>query len=355
MQYMLHSNMSCPDCPRNEQPRSLDEISCRLLDLASEQHVGTFREILPFKLVQPEQDFEDPTNARARQLAAQVLSLYAGYNLNVILAFDCPLPAWMGVSAWCPIPQLANTTAWSELKNTLSYTIAHFVAWLATPGPAGGGLDRNWLHTHFLLEPWNEFDAVADADCKKSKAPSAERAADLQGGVTFALKATGAFVDANMPVQIMPSVTGSQGSWSKYVASYYAVGGTGYPSTHWYGCDVQALEAHVTEVEAVLPAQYKGQHVLGETGCALVTQDCPTGGTMALRTAFLRGLANSPVLNSACRDVLFWRVMALANTSSLGCDATFGVTMVNNTFYDAAGRAFFQAVGGTGISKQCSG
>ena len=71
-QYMLGRNVSCPDCPRNMQPRSLSELQCRVLNMASQQHVGVYREIVPFKLIQPQADFNHPDNVLARELAAQV-------------------------------------------------------------------------------------------------------------------------------------------------------------------------------------------------------------------------------------------------------------------------------------------
>ena len=114
----------------------------------------------------------------------------------------------------------------------------------------------------------------------------------------------------------------------------------------------------MSDVDAVVPEQYKGQQVMGETGCALATDRCPSGpptvGTEAERTAFLQGLVTSSVLGATCRDVLFWRVMALTdNDPPLGCEASFGVTAANNSLYDAAGSAFFRAVGGTGLSQSC--
>ena len=131
-----------------------------------------------------------------------------------------------------------------------------------------------------------------------------------------------------------------------------------FHSTNQDGCDVVALEATVSDVEAVVPEQYKGQQVMGETGCALATDRCPSGpstvGTEAERTAFLQGLVTSSVLGATCRDVLFWRVMALTdNDPPLGCEASFGVTAANNSLYDTAGSAFFRAVGGTGLSQSC--
>jgi hypothetical protein len=388
MQYMLQANVSCPDCPTNEQPRSLEEIECRLSDLAANQSVRVFREILPFRLLQPEPAFDDPANANARRLAAEVLSLYARYNASVILAFDCPLAYWMTESPWCPIPMPEDTEGWAQLKDKLALAMANFVAWLAAPasssdgggGSGGGGLDAEWLATQFLLEPWNEFDAKAGADCIwPSAAPSPDRAAELQAAVAAALASTGAFSGSGggasrLPTQLTPSVSGAQGSWSDYIAAYYASGGGGLPSIHWYGCDVQGLEAAVNAVEAVLPAAYKGQQVMGETGCALgtTTDDgggdddgggggCSAGpstvGTEDDRTAFLEGIATSTTLAAACRHVLFWRVMDLADGGGggppVGCEGTFGITTQDNSAYDAAGSNFFRVVGGSGTSKAC--
>ena len=132
---MQHANVTCPACPTNMQPRSLAEIRCRLNDFAAAQNVRAFREILPFHLVQPASaDFDDAENARARQLVARVLSLYAARNASVILAFGRPTPAWLpGVSPWCPMPPLANGTAWNRLRDALATAVARLVAWLGAP------------------------------------------------------------------------------------------------------------------------------------------------------------------------------------------------------------------------------
>lgn len=359
-QFLQYSNVSCPDCPTNQEPRSLVEIQCRLHDLAYAQRVRVFREIIPFRLLQSVADFDDPENQRSRILMQQVIALYADYNVTVVLAFDRPLPEWMGApSSWCPLPPLKDISDWAKLKNNTAWAIARFVAWLTTPTPAGGGIDPVWVQASLLLEPWNEFDAVAGPNCSfPSVTASPERSADLQGGVSYALLHTG-FTTATMPVLVAPSVSGAQGSWTAFVAAYYASGGGGLPSIHWYGCNIEGLESVVAAVDAVLPAQYAGKQVLGETGCALATpQQCPSGptaGSEAVRTAFFIALSNSTVLKSACRDVLFWRVMQLVdNKPPLGCEAAYGITASNDTAYDSAGSQFFQAIGGTGVSKACT-
>ena len=356
-QYMQHSNVSCADCPRNGQPRSLAEIRCRLSDMVLQQGVRVFREILPFRLLQPAANDDDPANRRARQLAAEVLALYAAHNVSVILAFDRPVPHWMGPSSsWCPVPPLTNATSWGVLKDAASWAIARFFTWLVSP--SGGLLSAAWATSGGLvLEPWNEFDAVADSTCAfPSDAPSAARAADLHGGVMYALRSLG-FGNATqpMPTVIQPSVTGAQGSWAAFMAAYYAAGGGGYPSMHWYGCNATALEVEVAAVEAALPVRHVGQIVLGETGCSLVTEACPPGpttaGTEADRIRFLAGLATSRRLRASCRTVLFWRTMSLSPNSS--CEASFGITSADNSMYDAAGGAFFRAIGGSGMSCSC--
>ena len=108
--------------------------------------------------------------------------MYEGYDLSVVLAFDRPLPAWAAATAstWCVQPPIADTATWATLKNNLSQLVGQFVAWLGSS--AGGGFSAQWIATKLLVEPWNEFDAVADTACTfPSTAPSAARAADLAG------------------------------------------------------------------------------------------------------------------------------------------------------------------------------
>ena len=340
MQYMLHANVACPDCATDEEPRSLEEIERHLSDLAARQSVGVFRDILPFRLLQPEPAFDDPANANARRLAAQVLSLYARYNASVILAFDCPLAYWMTKEPWCPLPMPEDTEGWARLRDKLALAMAKFVSWLAASTSSsdggGGGLDARWLATQFLLEPWNEFDAKAGADCDwPSAAATPARAAELQAAVAAALASTGAFSGSSgssqLPTQLAPSVSGVHGSSTDYIAAYYARGGGGLPSVHWYGCDVKGLEKAVGALEAVLPAAHRGHQATGGTGCALATMGGGGG-------------------------VLFWRAMDLADggTPPVGCKGGSSIAAEDNyglSVYTAAGSDFFRVVGAVGISN----
>lgn len=334
------------------QARTLSDIDCRMLDLAANQHVGTFREILPFAMAQPAANFSDPANAQNREYLRQVMSLYAGYNLRVVLSFDRPLPPWAAASPWCPLPSLGDSAGWASLKNTLSYLIGDLVAWLVDP--AGGALSPTWVASHLFVEPWNEFDNVADSSCQApSTAPSPARAADLAGGVNFVLQHAG-FLPTTMPTLVTPSVTGSYPGqpWGPYLAAYYAAGGVGLPSMHYYTCDVGTLEAGVAQVAKVLPAPLQSSILLGETGCPLQTATCTTGSSEDTRTSFLVGAAQSKILQSLCHSVLFWRVMALTDPGQ-GCEGTFGVATADDSGYDAAGAALFVAIGGSGSSTVC--
>ena len=128
---------------------------------------------------------------------------------------------------------------------------------------------------------------------------------------------------------------------------------------HWYGCNATALEDAIEGASTALPALYRGAMVLGETGCSRVTASCKAGpsttGSEAERAAFLARLATSARLRAACRAVLFWRAMELADSRGpLSCEASFGVTAPNNSAYDAAGAAFFRAVGGSAVSRACA-
>ena len=62
MEYLLQLNVPCDACPTNVQKRTLEEIKCRLSDLVLNQNVGVFREILPFQLLQPVQNFNNSAN-----------------------------------------------------------------------------------------------------------------------------------------------------------------------------------------------------------------------------------------------------------------------------------------------------
>lgn len=348
-QTMLASNSSiCPGCPGNMQPRTLAEATCRLLDLAGQQHVGVFREIVPFSLVQPDVDFNSPTNQRNRALILAVLQLYAGYNSNLIFTFGLPLASWMPInSGWCPIPPLSDPGSWALLKNSTSWLVGQFVHWVATES----GLPAAWVQSKFFVEPWNEFDASADTSCTfPSTAPSPERMADLSGGVNFVLHALN-----TPPVSLLaPSVTGSYPgvAWAPYLARFRNVGGVGTLNVHGYACDPSVLESIVQGVLDTLP----GPIIVGETGCALQTAACSSGveAPDSTRAAFFQGLASNPGIQSATQFVVFWRTLQLSDTSQ-GCEATYGLTSADDSSYFPSAAQLFQSLGGTGASKSCAG
>ena len=359
MEYLMELNIPCAACPTNIQKRTIEEISCRLNDMVLNQRVGVFREILPFALLQPYKSFNNSENVQVRKEMRKILSLYAQVNASVILSFDRPIPTWMGPSSsWCPIPPLSNHSAWNQLRNSISSSLANFIYWLSSPNDNDYGIDmKKWIHTHLILEPWNEFDAVMDTNCKfPSNAPSASRAADLHSHIVFALEKL-SFTKSTMPIHISPSISGAQGSWVTYISDYYNAGGGGLPNIHWYGCNASHLEEKVKQVEKIIPKEYIGKLVLGETGCSRVTKECKsinstTVGTESTRQTFFMDVTKS--LRKSCIFVLFWRVMELTNNKPpLGCEASFGITTANNVAYDKAGTSFFQLLGGTGLNQSC--
>ena len=239
-----------------------------------------------------------------------------------------------------PAPMPEDTEGWARLRDKLPRRWP-IVSWLAASTSSsdggGGGLDARWLATQFLLEPWNEFDAKAGADCDWPSAAATARAAELQAAVAAALASTGAFSGSSGSSQLptpasrnwRPSVSGVHGSSTDYIAAYYARGGGGLPSVHWYGCDVKGLEKAVGALEAVPPAAHRGHRATGGTGCALATMGGGGGGGGG--------------------GGAFWRAMDLADGGTPR-SAARGLTSRRSdnyglSVYTAAGSDFFRVVG----------
>jgi hypothetical protein len=136
MEYAMSLGIPCPNCPGNVAPHTLAEIQATLLDLAANQHVGTFREIIPFELLSPN-GTNDPSGVQmpvdSTNYAAidAVISLYEQYNLHLILSIGNPVPAWAapwGNGYGCFVPSYAtDPTDFMTFKNNLGWTVGNYL------------------------------------------------------------------------------------------------------------------------------------------------------------------------------------------------------------------------------------
>lgn len=371
-QYVQQQGLYCPNCPGIGQPRSLSAIDCRVLDLASNRHVGAFREIVPLYVIQPNQNFSDPTNAIYRQKILDVIRIYSGYNVKLILSFGQPLPRWMSPQFnqdgnWCPWPDKSDTATFATLKNNMSWAIGNFINYLRQ-----SGIPAAWIQNNLFVEGFNEFDdtkgrywdsATASWQCKPDASDATpQRAASLQGGINYVLNYYGIQTH-----QTSPSVTGTWKGYSlppadnagQYLLDYYNAGGGGYPQVHFYTEDVGYLRSLLYRVNTYyLPATWKYQMVLGEAGkpeyvpnlCCLCPNPCDPnkenscGILTSSRDWLYRDIAADPIIRSELYLLTFWRTMNLSAANS--CGAFHGVVHDNNSGYKDVGNNLFVYLGG---------
>jgi hypothetical protein len=339
----------CTDCPTNSYLTTLPTINSRLQDLAANRHVGMFREIIPLSALRP------TATTNNYDTAIDVLSIYQGYNLNVVVTFGLPLPPWMTVSGstWLVMPD--DDASWTTLKNTLSNEMGSFVSALWN----SPRMNRTWMQEHLYIEGFNEFDSLQTLSGQTNKASPA-RAADLQNGIQFTLNALG------LPIQtLMPSVVGAYTGYSpmpanlqaQYMHDYYQAGGSGLPNAHIYVRNDTAdqgytvllgkLRSQVQAITSALPTSLQGQLVIGETGAAdRLDPYCTASSsspTLAIdqRDQYYAAVAADPTINSQVSKLIFWRLMNLPPSQIPTCEAFYGVVNYDNSSYKNIGLNLF--------------
>jgi hypothetical protein len=368
---------ACAQCPKNARNRTLNEINCRVLDLAGSRHVGVYREIIPLYMVQPVSNFNDPTNLLYRQKIFDVLQKYAAYNVNLILSFGGAFPQWMSPQFdrldgnWCPWPAASDSATFETLKNNMSWAIGNLINDMKNRG-----IPALWIQNSLFIEGLNEFDAtqgrrfvngawICTGDPPDPGDPpygthpyrdaTPARAASLQGGINFVLNSYGI---ANR--QTSPSVAGYfpfglptvADNIGRFLSDYYANAGEGYPSLHFYWPDISEIANALNVINGYVPAQWQNQLVLSETGQPEYNPtDCgPEQPGLPVRDFFYRDLAADPTITARTMLLAFWRTMDLGG----GCE--FGVTTADNRSYKPVGNNLFAFLGGTpgnGSAETC--
>lgn len=241
--YMQSIGYTCFGCPGNTYTASYNQISSRLLDLASNQHVGMYREIIPVSMLHPAQ------NEIRHSAAIDLLALYSDYDLNLVIAFGLPIPQWMISNNNVLQPMPSDDIAWNTLKNHLAKEMGDFALALWNSPK----IRRDWLQTRVFIEGFNEFDSIQDSSGSNIYS-SPTRAADLQNGIQWYLN----YYD--LPIQtLMPSLAGvySGSGYSSltpsqkigtFMVDYYAASGSGWPNAHIYTGPNSTESAGYTEM-----------------------------------------------------------------------------------------------------------
>ena len=128
-------------CPSNAMGHSLDQISRIIQDLVVNQHVTTFREVVPLALMSPA-GTNDPTGAAMATDATNyalmdaILGLFKTHGVHLILALGDPVPNWAvpwavpyGNRYGCFLP--SSATDFQTFKNNLSWTVGNYLQHLS--------------------------------------------------------------------------------------------------------------------------------------------------------------------------------------------------------------------------------
>ncbi|MDF0501645.1 hypothetical protein POK33_13040 [Burkholderia cenocepacia] len=345
----MQSLGQCPGCPTNTYQASQDLITGRILDLAANNHVGAFREIVPLSALHSSQ------NATNYQPAIDIIAKYSEFNLTLVLTLGLPMPAWMTPTGDGFNVMPDDDASWGTLKNTLSWEMGNFVSALWNSPK----ISRAWMLSHLYVEGFNEFDSLHTLSGSTNRASPA-RAADLQNGIQWVLNQYGIQVKT-----LMPSVVGAYSGYqsppsnlqAQYVTDYYSAGGSGAPNVHVYvrnddagqGYSVMLgkLRNQVAAINASLPASQKGQIVLGETGASDRVDPYCTASTSAStleisqRDLYYAAVAADSQINSQVNMILFWRLMNLPVAQIPNCEAFFGAVNQDNSGYKGVGVNLF--------------
>jgi len=374
-EYAMSLGIACPGCPGNVAPHTLAEIQATLLDLAANQHVGVFREIIPFELLSPN-GTNDPAGGQmpvdSTNYAAidAVIALYQQYNLHLILSLGNPIPAW--AAPWgnvygCFVPPTSDTADFYTFQNNLSWTVGNYLNHLKQKGfnPWMGGGPNSPTSGGLFVEGFNEWNANANyTNCSDFTVASPQRAALLEGGISWVANFYGVTVNF-----AAPSVVGPTQGLAGWYTSYYAAGGVGAPNVHIYqnGLGVPGsattaslfAQTQLNPLIAALPANYRNQVIWGETGFGENINGCTGPNSMDLAdwswydtmTAQMVTGSNTAI-SSAVQLLTVWRLDQLPQANT--CEATFGVVSSDLSTYEPAGVNLFQYLGGTGVSPSGS-
>ena len=178
----------CEQCPTNSYPASAAMMAARVGDLAGNHHVGIYREIIPVQALRPS------PGVNRYDTAIDILSVYSNYNVNLVITFGLPIPAWMSVTGDRGLVMPESDTDWTTLKNTLSWEMGNFVKAL-WDSPR---INKTWLQERVYIEGFNEFDSLLTLSNQRNRA-SPQRAADLQNGIQTVLNYYGIPVKTSMP------------------------------------------------------------------------------------------------------------------------------------------------------------
>jgi hypothetical protein len=370
LEYALSLGVPCPSCPGNVQPRTLSQINTLLHDLAVNQHVGAFREIVPLELLSPN-GTNDPTGVQMPvdstnyAVIDAIMYLFKSYNLRLILAIGNPIPSWAapwGHGYACFLPSTSDSTNFNTLKNNIGWTIGNYLNHLKSKGYAKwmAGIPNSPKSAGLFIEGFNEWNGNASyQNCGDFTAATPQRAATLESAIGRVANFYGVTINLAAPSVVFPS----QGLAGWYTA-YYAAGGVGAANIHIYGNGLSSstdpkaailyAQTQLKQLISALPAAYKTTVIWGETGYGEAGTLCdgvnslPSDKWAQYDVAAAQLVTGAdPVITPAVQLLTVWRLDQLANQSA--CEGSFGIVSSDLTAYLPPAVSLFTYLGGSGV------
>ena len=335
---------------KNTPPITLATIQAYLASLAK-NNVHAFRDVMDMSVM------NDPS---FNQSAVEVVKAYQAQNFNVIFTYGGVNPYAPAGSVYnCFIP--GDDAIWDQMSTKMANSVAQFFAFLKTQP----SIDQNWVSSHVLVEPWNEFDSVGvmnGTDCISGKG-TPKHAAVLYNKYVAALAAKNVNVEVIAPslagVYFGALSTSSQGMpvFAGWLNDYYAQGGSGRPNVHiYYGgrgpLDGNSVSNWVASTFANLfvgvPAKYNANAILGETG-ATVLGDGGCSATDAM-TDSEKGIAYSNLINDSrinthASILSFWRLLPVSDVPPCHYGSVVSSAGLGSIpTYNASGQAVLNAL-----------
>lgn len=341
-------------CPDNFVKTTYSNIAYILNDLAGNQHVGAYREVIPLNLL-----FNDDGSNNTSDVL-KIIEVYSAYNVNLTITFAVPIPRYMSVNGSQFAIMPTSDADWNTLQNTLSNAIIYFIGAMSSDS----NISHQWMASRLLLEGFNEFDGLTNLS-GYTDSSTAQRAAELQNEIQSMLNYYGLSVQTTTP-SIGGSLLSNGGvrSIQQFLSDYYAYGGGGKPSVHLYipGASTAAQVVYYMDsvltglngnngILSVIPSNLKGQLIISESSSSTVTSGyCNASPNYpalpsSQKALELSSIASDPIINSNVQTLLFWRLMQLDPTTLRAnenlCEAFFGVATYNGTGYTPAGMNLF--------------
>lgn len=325
----------CNDCPLSAALLSAQRANDLLYNIQINGRTNSIRDILPLKMVEPRRGYY-PFDGNI----AAILKVYEERDVELIVAFGMPYPAW--------VHSAAESYGW-DVKTAEMDVVANIISSFLKRMHSSHGINSGWMSRKLKIEPFNEFNANVSGN--------AYYAATLDGLVKSKLVSLG--VPFN---EVISSSIISGGKWDylDWFWNYGSAGGVGAPNIHLYadstldGGSFSNTMARFEGVVATIRDHASPSHrvIIGEIGY-------PRAGLKNQISASIHAMLMSKVLSSAimqsAEKIMFWRLLSdwLPNTACTdkNCDpvtareTTYGFINFNTHATESQMNAYFLPMG----------